>query len=94
MRFLLAFIYAVAIAAPSVSTETDYFFDRMIELLLDGENLPVDIKRQIMELDPNERFNAIIFLRRSGLLDGPAWPLDELLEAMPASRGGAGIEGL
>lgn len=90
MRFFLAFIYAVAIAAPSASTETRHFIDRMIELLLDGENLPVDIKRQIMELDPNERFNAIIFLRRSGLLDGPAWPLDELLEAMPASRGGGG----
>lgn len=92
MRFFWAFIYAVTIAAPSASTETSHFIDRMIELLLDGENLPVDIKHQVMELDPNERFNAIIFLRRSGLLDGPAWPLDELLEAMPASRGGAGIE--
>ncbi|RDW12372.1 hypothetical protein [Paracoccus thiocyanatus] len=48
--------------------------------LLYGEPLPADIDDQLMRLSPPDRIEVLIFLRRSGMLAGPAWSIERLLE--------------
>jgi len=54
--------------------------------LLHGEPLPSDLDERLMRLNPSDRIEVLIFLRRSGLLSGPAWPADRLLA--PSIAGG------
>lgn len=49
------------------------------EWLLNGEDLPRDIDERLMRLPPSDRVEALVFLRRSGMLIGPAWTADRLL---------------
>lgn len=53
----------------------------MTERLLEGNAIPVDLDSRIMKLSPVERIRVIIFLRRSGLYNGPGWSIDELLSS-------------
>lgn len=52
--------------------------------LLEGGALPADYRRQLMAMPPAERIEAIIFLRRAGLLTGRAWQITDLLS--PAAK--------
>lgn len=49
------------------------------ELLLSGDSLPADIDARLMAVPPVERIEVLIFLRRSGMMDGPGWTADRLL---------------
>lgn len=53
--------------------------------VLDGKSLPPDYLIRIEGLEPADRFIAIVYLRRAGLLVGPAVDLDRLLETKPRS---------
>jgi len=49
------------------------------EWLLNGEDLPRDLDERLMRLSPSDRIEALVFLRRSGMLIGPAWSAERLL---------------
>lgn len=53
--------------------------------LLDGDGLPRDYRVRLMRMQPSARLQAIVFLRRAGLLTADAWTLDEILK--PATGG-------
>lgn len=52
--------------------------------LLAGEPLPPDYRARLMRMPPEARLQALIFLRRAGLLTAGAWPLADVLGAAPA----------
>lgn len=62
--------------APASSAE---MIREVTEMLLNGESLPADIDARLMALPPAERIEVLIFLRRSGMMDGPGWTTDRLL---------------
>lgn len=51
--------------------------------LLDGETVPRDYRVRLLRMPPPERLQAIVFLRRAGLLTDDAWSLADILK--PAS---------
>lgn len=55
--------------------------------LLNGEPLPPDLNDRLIRLSPSDRIEVLIFLRRSGMLTGPAWSIERLLA--PAATQGA-----
>lgn len=55
------------------------------ERLLAGESLPPDYRLRLLALPPAERLLAIIYLRRTGLLRGDPWPLEDVLRPAPVS---------
>ncbi|AGT07451.1 hypothetical protein [Paracoccus aminophilus] len=59
-----------------------------LEALLDGRSLPADTDEQLRALSPADRLEVLVFLRRSGLLIGPTWPVERLLA--PGSSEGSG----
>ncbi|MDO5648395.1 hypothetical protein [Paracoccus sp. (in: a-proteobacteria)] len=60
------------------------FTNDATEWLLAGESLPRDYRLRLLAMDPADRIQAIVFLRRAGLLTDRAWPLDDLLRDTPA----------
>lgn len=59
------------------------FAEEASEWLLEGRDLPRDYRIRLLQMPPDERLQAIVFLRRSGLLTTSAWPLDDLLRPAP-----------
>lgn len=51
--------------------------------LLDGESLPPDYRIRLMQMPPAARLQAIVFLRRAGLLTADPWTLDDILKPAP-----------
>ena len=49
------------------------------DLMLNGEQLPPDLDVRLMQLAPADRIEVLIFMRRSGMLTGPGWTIDQLL---------------
>ncbi|MFH5775350.1 hypothetical protein [Paracoccus broussonetiae] len=89
---IAAALVAAALAAPPL---VDTGRDRAEALiaaatqdLLDGKPLDPGIDVDLRRLDPAGRLRVLIFLRRSGMLDGPGWTADMLLA--PADADGAG----
>lgn len=76
----LSFVFAMsmALANEPVTTKSD-ILDEMTRTLLDGRMAPGNIESRLMELSPSERFEVIMFLRRSGLLTGKSLSVDRLL---------------
>ena len=67
---LIASPAAGAPTLPELMAEIDGF-------VLEGRNMPVDYLLRLRSLpQPAERMEALIYLRRSGLLRGPAVSLD------------------
>lgn len=55
-------------------------FQRQAEMtLLSGDRLAPDYRQQLLTLPPEDRIEAIIFLRRIGLLTGKRWRVDDML---------------
>ncbi|WCR11212.1 hypothetical protein JHW45_02045 [Paracoccus stylophorae] len=48
--------------------------------LLEGESLPPDYRVQLMRMPPAHRLQAIVFLRRAGLLRADPWTLEDILK--------------
>ncbi len=55
--------------------------------LLDGEPLPRDYRLRLLSMPPEARLQALVFLRRAGLLTADAWPLADILNPAPAAPG-------
>ena len=72
---------ALAGGAPpsSVAPTRDGLIQEVTDLLLSGEALPPDMELRLMALLPAERIEVLIFMRRSGMLTGPGWTIDQLL---------------
>lgn len=67
-------------AAPADDTWTrDALIRDATERLLNGEDLPRDMDEKLLRLGPSDRIEVLIFLRRSGMMVGPAWGADRLL---------------
>ncbi|QFG36666.1 hypothetical protein BDE18_0022 [Paracoccus pantotrophus] len=83
-------ILAAAFAAepvPAGLPTRDGLIREATDRLLYGEQLPADMGDRLMRLSPADRIEVLIFLRRSGMLAGPAWSIERLLE--PARPQGA-----
>lgn len=52
--------------------------------LLEGRPLPRDYRVRLMQMPPEARLQALIFLRRSGLLTAEPWRLSDILGPAPA----------
>lgn len=48
-------------------------------LLLEGRDLPRDMRLRLLALEPGDRLRVIAYLRRVGLMKGAAWPATDLL---------------
>lgn len=48
--------------------------------LLEGRPLPPDYRARLMRMEPGARLQALVFLRRAGLLTAGAWPLEDVLD--------------
>lgn len=72
---------AVVAAADNValSPEVQAFSRETTEWVLAGQELPSDYQSRLRMMNPADRLQAIIILRRSGLLETDTWPLDDLL---------------
>lgn len=62
-----------------IASDLDQFVEEMTIRLLDGGDFSDDMENRVMELSVADRFQAIAFLRRSGLVTGPTWDIDRLL---------------
>ena len=54
--------------------------------LLDGKTLPPDYRPRLLSMPPEARLQALIFLRRAGLLTAEAWPLTDILNPAEDTR--------
>ena len=54
--------------------------------LLEGEPLPVDYRARLMAMPPEARLQALVFLRRAGLLTAGPWPLSDILDPSSAEK--------
>lgn len=66
------------------SPRPETFEQEATRWLLEGRDLPPDYRPRLLEMTPSRRLQAIVFLRRSGLLTGKSWRLDDILK--PAAR--------
>ena len=67
-------------AAPSAAAQTlAQFMDQADRWLLTGASLPPELPRLLQPLPPADRLTAVAYLRRIGLLQGPALDLTTLL---------------
>ncbi|MCF3972681.1 hypothetical protein [Paracoccus salsus] len=48
--------------------------------LLEGETLPRDYRIRLLRMQPSARLQAIVFLRRIGLLTADPWTLEDILK--------------
>lgn len=80
---ILVFVMVSGIASVSNANDIDKFVQEMTNIVLDGGALPNDIQEKVEILQPADRYMAIVFLRRSGLMTGAAWSVDELLRTSP-----------
>ena len=79
-------LLALAVSAlPVAAAPQDDFFARATGWVLAGETLPPDYLQQPAAMPPDDRLTAVVFLRRSGLLDGAPTML-----APPTGDAGAG----
>lgn len=60
------------------------FKAQVTEAMLAGETLSADHTIRLNALAPVERIEMIVFLRRSGMMKGPTWPIEDLLR--PAEK--------
>ena len=82
MSVISAWLVAATLATPA---SLDQWRADMTAHLLDGGRLPSDYRHVLMTMPPAQRFQAIVYLRRAGLLTGAPWALEDLLQ--PADGG-------
>ncbi|SEN63642.1 hypothetical protein SAMN04489859_1011104 [Paracoccus alcaliphilus] len=87
LPFLLAALTdgAIVAAQPDLPPAVAAIAAEASERLLAGENLPPDYRLRLLALPPEERMLAIVYLRRTGLLRGEAFPLDDILRPVVPS---------
>ena len=76
-------------AGASETPTLDSFTADIGVMILDGRDLPRDYRSRLLKMSPADRLQAIIFLRRSGLLKGDIWDLEDILRP-PANQTSSG----
>lgn len=75
----MPFAVVALFATPPLADQPGPFEAMASEWLLSGQGLPRDYRLRLMQMDSADRLQAIIYLRRIGLLTEHPWPLDDLL---------------
>lgn len=86
---LPALLTATVVAASdgaTLSPEIQEFSRQATEWVLAGKDLPRDFRQRLMEMPPGDRLQALVILRRSGLLETETWSLDDLLREAEAKE--------
>ncbi|MDO5632021.1 MAG: hypothetical protein Q4G22_09295 [Paracoccus sp. (in: a-proteobacteria)] len=77
-----ALVLAAGLAqSPAAAPETPLglFIADAETWLLQAKPLPSDTRLRLLRMRPEDRLQAIIFLRRAGLMTGAVWPVEDLL---------------
>jgi hypothetical protein len=87
-----AMVLAIALsgsapADPALLPDAAALADEATGWLLDGESLPPDYRARLMRMPPEARLQALVFLRRAGLLTSDPWALSDILDPAPAKAG-------
>lgn len=85
----MAFLVVAANAGEptaSLPPEIAGYAQEASELLLAGETLPRDYRVRLMGMEPSVRLQALVFLRRAGLLTADPWPLEDILKPAIAAQ--------
>lgn len=75
-------------AEATVPARLSAFTEEASAWLLEGEELPPDYRLRLLMMPPADRLQAIVFLRRAGLLTEGAWSLSDLLKPAPSQESG------
>ncbi len=75
-----------ASAGPALLPDAAALADEATGWLLEGEPLPVDYRARLMAMPPEARLQALVFLRRAGLLTAGPWPLSDILDPSSAEK--------
>ncbi|WP_103173433.1 hypothetical protein [Paracoccus sp. SY] len=73
-------------AEPALLPDAAALADDATDWLLEGEALPPDYRARLMRMPPEARLQALVFLRRSGLLTSDAWALPDILDPAPVQE--------
>ncbi|MTE00022.1 hypothetical protein GIY56_06965 [Paracoccus sp. YIM 132242] len=76
-----------ASADPALLPDAAALADEATGWLLEGEALPADYRTRLMRMPPEARLQALVFLRRAGLLTTDPWALSDVLDPAPADAG-------
>lgn len=76
---LLTVAVATSGTGAPAPTELEAFTSDASAMLLEGRELPADYRHRLRAMSPGDRLQAIVFLRRSGLLSGDLWSLEDIL---------------
>ncbi|MFC3628541.1 hypothetical protein ACFOM8_03690 [Paracoccus angustae] len=76
-----------ASADPALLPPAAALADEATDWLLEGESLPPDYRTRLMRMPPEARLQALVFLRRTGLLTTDPWTLSDVLDPAPADTG-------
>lgn len=71
---------------PDLSPDMKEFAQEASVWVLEGRELPPDYRPKLKAMNPTDRLQAIIFLRRSGLLREDIWSLDDLLDSSTTKK--------
>ena len=74
-------------ADPALLPDAAALADEATGWLLDGESLPPDYRARLMRMPPEARLQALVFLRRAGLLTSDPWALSDILDPAPGKAG-------
>lgn len=74
-------------ADPALLPDAAVLADEATGWLLEGESLPADYRARLMAMSPEARLQALVFLRRAGLLTSEPWTLSDILDPAPAQEG-------
>lgn len=62
-----------------VQPQAQPFIEEAAGWLLNGERLPVDYRLRLLAMEPEQRAQALVYLRRIGLLTDRPWSIEDLL---------------
>lgn len=78
LGLLLSAALSTTSAAPP-DQPADQMIAQATDWLLNGEDLPPDMNARLKRLAPTDRARVLVFLRRSGMMTGPEWAVEDLL---------------
>lgn len=85
---MLAPLLAIGLGLSAEVSAKEALIEDAKARLLDGRDLAPETELQLRAMKPAERLEVLIFLRRSGMLTGPVWPVERLLAPETPITGG------
>ena len=89
MPVLLSLLMAAATSVATELSPAEQFTREAEQWVLQGKALPPDYRLRLLQMEPADRIQAIIFLRRAGLLEGSAWTVQDMLRRDAGASGEA-----